>query len=356
MRSPLLMLCVSFLGGTAAALSLGPTAEAAAVAAAAGSGLMLFARSGPRSLALLGPLLFALGVIQGGGAFVPAGPIVAVSGHDVELRGLVVADPTLAEGGQDLRIAVRELRLGGEVRDSAGVVLLRTEPSVAFRYGDEVAGQVTLESLDLSERGSEFERYLAERGVSATGFLRSAVLVSAGGGNARQRGVSQARSTLDDALAAALPEPPAGVAQGIATGRRGGVERALRDDLNTAGISHLVVISGSNVALLAMLVTGALAWLIGRRQSVIVALLLVAAYTIFVGADAPVVRAAIMATMLLSASLLGRRTSATPMVALAAALMVAWEPTVLRDLSFQLSFAATASISLIAVPPRELAF
>ena len=44
-------------------------------------------------------------------------------------------------------------------------------------------------------------------------------------------------------------------------------------------------------------------WLIGRRRSVIVALLLVAAYTVFVGADAPVVRAAIMATMLLLASL-----------------------------------------------------
>ena len=41
-----------------------------------------------------------------------------------------------------------------------------------------------------------------------------------------------------------------------------------------------------------------------------------------------------------------RRSSAAPMVALAAALMVAWEPTVLRDLSFQLSFAATASISI----------
>lgn len=350
------MLCVSFLSGAAAALSLGPTAEVAAVAAAAAGGLLLFALGGPRSLALLGPLLFALGLVQGGGTFAPAGPIVAVSGHDVELRGLVVADPTLAGSGQDLRIAVRELRVGGESQESGGVVLLRSEAGVSFRYGDEIAGMVTLESLDLSERGSQFERYLAERGVSATGFLRSAVLVSTGGGNALRRGVGEARSSLDAALAAALPEPLAGVAQGIATGRRDGVDRALRDDLNTAGISHLVVISGSNVALLAMLVTGALAWLIGRRQSVVVALLLVAAYTVFVGADAPVVRAAIMATMLLSASLLGRRTSATPMVALAAALMVAWEPTVLRDLSFQLSFAATASISLIAVPLRERAF
>ena len=266
------MLCVSFLCGAGTALSLEETGAIILVAGVAAAGLIVIARGGPSSLALVGPLLFALGVIQAGGSLAPAGALVAVSGSDVELRGLVVADPTIAGAGQDLRIAVSELRIGGESRASAGVVLLRTEPGVSFRYGDGVRGLVSLELLDLSERGSDFERYLAERGISATGFLRSAVLVSSGGGNALRRGLSQARSQLDAALAAALPEPLAGVAQGIATGRRDGVDRVLRQDLNTAGISHLVVISGSNVALLAMLVTGSLAWLIGRRQSALVVL------------------------------------------------------------------------------------
>ena len=165
--------------------------------------------------------------------------------------------------------------------------------------------------------------------------------------------LSEARATIDRGLARSLDEPLAGLAQGIVTGKRDGLDRELRLDLNTAGVSHLVVISGSNVSLIAAIVVAVLGWMIGRRRAIFAALVIVAVYTVFVGADAPVVRAAIMATTMLVAASLGRRTSATAAIAMAAALMVAVQPNVLSDLSFQLSFAATAGIALIATPARE---
>ena len=77
---------------------------------------------------------------------------------------------------------------------------------------------------------------------------------------------------------------------------------------------------------------------------------MIGVYTVFVGAEAPVMRAAIMGTLLLLAGVSGRRGAAEPAIALAAALMVALEPRTIDDLSFQLSFAATASLAAIAGP------
>ena len=180
-------------------------------------------------------------------------------------------------------------------------------------------------------------------------------MLSSGHGNDLRRAVSSARAGLSDALGRALDDPLAGLAQGIATGRRGTLDASLRDDLNATSLSHLVVISGNNVTLLGGLIVALLAGLTGRRRAGLIALAAVGTYTVFVGADAPVVRAAIMATVFLLAGILGRRASAAPAIALAAAIMVAVSPRVITDLGFQLSFAATASLAVLVPPLRERA-
>ena len=109
------------------------------------------------------------------------------------------------------------------------------------------------------------------------------------------------------------------------------------------------------MTLLAGLIVALLAGLTGRRRAGLIALAAVGTYTVFVGADAPVVRAAIMATVFLLAGILGRRASAAPAIALAAAIMVAVSPRVITDLGFQLSFAATASLAVLVPPLRKRA-
>ncbi len=306
-------------------------------------------------LGVLGPLIFIAGLLYVDDAGPDPGSIVRVAGSEVLITGIVVVDPTLAATGVDIRVAVEEVRLGGESGPFDGDLLLRTEPGVIFSYGDRIRGTTSLRTLDLAGSGTAFETYLAERGVSATGFLRDAELLAHGAGSTLREAVSDARASVNGGLADSLDEPLAGLAQGIVTGRRDGLERGLREDLNATGISHLVVISGGNVTMLAGLVVAMLAWAIGRRRAIVVAIVAVGAYTVFVGAEAPVVRAAIMATAMLIAAMLGRRTSPAPAIAFAAAIMVAITPSVLDDLSFQLSFTATAAIALIAGPLRSRA-
>jgi competence protein ComEC len=91
----------------------------------------------------------------------------------------------------------------------------------------------------------------------------------------------------------------------------------------------------------------------GVRRAAIFALLGIALYTILVGADAAVVRAAIMGGMALFATLLGRRQAGLNTLALVAAVMAAFNPQVLWNIGFQLSFAATLGLVLYAEPLKE---
>ena len=226
-------------------------------------------------------------------------------GRTVQLTGVVVSDPTVRGSTQELRVAVEALALGGERVAARGDVRLWTPLGPNYRYGDRVRGRATLRE-PTSAAGRAFADYLATRGIAATGSYTDVETLARGQGNSLRATVSAARADMNAALARSLDEPLAGLAQGIVTGRRDSLAPDLESDLRDTGLTHLVVISGSNVTLLALLVVASAAGLIGRRRAVWLALAVIGAYTVFVGAEAPVVRAAIMASMLLLAGVAGR--------------------------------------------------
>jgi competence protein ComEC len=89
--------------------------------------------------------------------------------------------------------------------------------------------------------------------------------------------------------------------------------------------------------------------LLGRRWGVVVAILSIIVYTIQFGSSPLVVRAAIMGIFALFARQLGRQTGINTL-AVTAAVMAGFNPNVLWDPGFQLSFAATLGLVLYADP------
>jgi len=112
-------------------------------------------------------------------------------------------------------------------------------------------------------------------------------------------------------------------------------------------------ICGSIIAVIAGFISATLGrWLGARRRFFVAGLstLLVLGYAFIVGADAAVVRAAVMGGLALFAVTLGRRTNGLNSLALVAAAMAFINPYFLWDVSFQLSFMATLGLVLFAGP------
>ncbi|HET9680562.1 MAG TPA: ComEC/Rec2 family competence protein, partial [Candidatus Limnocylindrales bacterium] len=190
--------------------------------------------------------------------------------------------------------------------------------------------------------GDDYAAYLA--GIGAAGTIRVRTLEVAPAESA-SNGLTWElmRATAGDGLRRALPEPEAGLAAGILVGLRDRVDRDLAAAFTTAGVSHIVAISGWNIAIVATTL-GALTGRLGRRRRTIATGLAIAVYVAFVGPSASVVRAGAMAGCALLARELGRPTSAMAAMGLAVSGLLLLDPATVGDAGFQLSVLATAGL------------
>src|SRR4051794_19657364 len=164
--------------------------------------------------------------------------------------------------------------------------------------------------------------------------------------------VERVRRGAADALSRAIPEPEAGLAAGILIGLRDRVDRDLAAAFTTAGASHVVAISGWNIAIVAASVA-ALAGRFDRRRRAVLTAGPIVVYVAFVGPTASVLRAAAMAAVVLLARESGRAGRAAAALAWAAVVILVIDPNLVRDAGFQLSSLATAGLVAWATPLSE---
>ena len=157
------------------------------------------------------------------------------------------------------------------------------------------------------------------------------------------------RRDAGEMLTRVLPEPEAGLAAGILIGLRDRVDRAVAADFTTAGVSHVVAISGWNIAIVAAAI-GAMAGRLGRRRRAIVTAIAVVSYIVFAGASPSVLRAGAMAGVVLLARESGRSGRAAAALGLSAFVLLFAEPALVSDAGFQLSTLATAGLVAWASP------
>lgn len=150
-----------------------------------------------------------------------------------------------------------------------------------------------------------------------------------------------------------LPEPSASLVSGMVLGSKASIPEKFWEDLKATGTAHVVVASGMNVSIVAGFLVGLFVLFLPRRRAIPFVLGGIGLYSALSGLDAPIIRAAIMGSVVFLAQGTGRVTSAWRALVLSALIMLAIKPLWLTDLGFILSFVATAAILLFEKKIRE---
>ncbi|MBD3422500.1 MAG: DUF4131 domain-containing protein [Chitinivibrionales bacterium] len=138
------------------------------------------------------------------------------------------------------------------------------------------------------------------------------------------------------------------ILQASLLGERQSLSSELKTRYREAGIYHLLSISGLHIGMLIAFVLVILGKLpVHKSVRVLIAIGLIWAYTLFVGLMPSIVRASIMATLLLSSLLIGRSSNAINSLGIAGIVWLLFSPQSLFAPGFQLSFAATFGILLL---------
>ncbi len=211
------------------------------------------------------------------------------------------------------------------------------------RYPAVVIGDVVRFSGSLEPASIEggFGEFLARGGIEWTTRARS--LERIGGDGTPVAALEGIRRQAAEMITRALPEPQAGLATAMMIGLRDLVARDVSADFRTSGLSHVVAISGWHICLLAAVVTAALGGLPRRPRSLIV-LAAICSYSILAGASPSILRAAVMASVVLLARESGRAGRAPAALALTCFGLLLLDPATVTDVGFQLSVAATAGL------------
>jgi competence protein ComEC len=266
------------------------------------------------------------------------------------MEGVIVSYPVQREKYTQYQVRVDVLWQGERKLPVTGMALVRSDAGEFF-YGDRVRIRGGPESPPTFP-DFDYRRYLAGKGIHTLVRRADLHLMETGQGNPVIAALYQVRARASALLDQLMPQPYAALANGMILGIESGIPRELYAKFNLTGTSHVIVISGSNIALVSGILLLLFTWMLrGRKKlAALLAAIGIGLYTLLVGADPAVVRAAIMGGIFVLGIAFGRQSSAIVSLFVAGILMLLLNPLILWDVGFQLSFMATLGLILFSTP------
>lgn len=268
------------------------------------------------------------------------------------LGGVVVSIPNKSSGRIDFALACRRLttdRREIEVRGKTQVFLYTSE-SMEINYGERlsVSGRLSYPPVSANPGLFDYRRYLSYRNIHSLFSVYDSRDIERFG--QAEMGVfpslvSKIRRKIDFVIKSTLPQLESSILAGLILGERCDLPRDIQEMFADAGVLHILAVSGLNVGLVLFIFYGFFRGIgIPKRVSYLLTILVVIIFAQVVGNPPSAARASIMAICGLVAFILDRDKHLYNSLALAALIILIWNPFTLFDVGFQLSFMATLGI------------
>lgn len=260
---------------------------------------------------------------------------------DVQIHGWLRTPLQTTNQGSRAVVQVSEMRRENiKVHLTATTSLTTTFPrETNLKYGDEIYFQSKLSYLP---RFGSFDgqRYWRLKGVQAQTIVKQFQKTDRNSGNKVVKSIYNLRDYIQIRVLKVLPGDEGKLLLGLLFGGSGLLSKDVADQFRTLGISHLTAVSGYNLTIISLWPV-ALAGLIHKRLAIFFAIVLVIIFVIFTAAPSSIVRAAIMALVVLVGKIIGRPPHTLLLIILTATLMAVINPFVVKDdAGFALSFLA----------------
>ena len=267
----------------------------------------------------------------------------------VTFEGLITETPDVRINNQHLKI---------KLEDEKSRVLVMTSRDKEFSYGDlvKVSGRLEKPENFTTDNGREFnyKRYLANQKIYYLINRAEVEIISSGGGNPIKRFLFQIRKNFIKNINKVLASPESDLANGLVLGVRGGFDDKTEKELIETGTIHIVALSGYNVSIIAEAVIKFFGLMLPASFSITFSIIIIILFVLMTGATATIVRAGIMAVIMLFGRLTGRTYQAGRALVITGLIMIVFSPRIIMDMSFQLSFIATAGVLFIS--PKLIRF
>jgi len=260
--------------------------------------------------------------------------------QEITLIGIVFREPDIREKNTKLTIQPEKME---------GKILVTTNRYPEYQYGDKlkITGKL-LTPLEFED--FNYKEYLAKDEIYSVIYWPEIEILD------RENYRSPAsiiyaktlsfKNKLRGSIYQNLSPPQSSILGAVILGDKSRISQEWKERLNYAGVRHLTAISGMHVAILtSVLMTLLIGLGLWRQQAFYFAIILITLFIVMTGLQPSAIRAGIMGGLFLFAQYLGRLNISSRAIIMAAAVMLAQNPLLLRlDVGFQLSFLAMMGI------------
>jgi len=272
--------------------------------------------------------------------FVPKSPIYDNAiGKTIVLEGTVSEDP-------DIRLKNKHLNV--KLKDQNVNILVFVGREVEVNYGDNITARGVLEEPEnfttISGKEFNYKRYLANKDIYYIIKNADIKIISTGNGSVIKSLLYKLRNSFIKNINKVISMPESDLANGLILGVKGGFDEDMNNEFISTGTIHIIALSGYNVSIVAEGVMKTFSLILSQTISIIFGIIIILLFIVMTGASSTAIRAGIMATIMLLGKMTGRKYMAGRALVIAALLMTAYDPRVIVDMSFQLSFIATGGV------------
>jgi competence protein ComEC len=268
---------------------------------------------------------------------------------NTKYSALVVSEPEMKDITQRFIVRVSD----AEGRPVSENVLVIANRYPEYSYGDALRIVGTLkrpENFETYAGGPIFDyvSYLYKDGVRYTMYRPKIEKVGEGEGNPVISLLYSIKNHFSQSVESVIHEPESSLLLGLLTGDKTSLGKDVLDDFRRSGLSHIIVLSGYNVTIVAENLMRAFSYM-SVALSPFFGVISIILFALMTGASATTVRASIMALLFIFSRRISRRYDVSRALLFAAFLMVMHSPRILVfDISFQLSVLATIAIIYVA--------
>lgn len=272
-----------------------------------------------------------------------------LNNQKVKINGIISEEPDIRTDKTNLIIDVYKTQVfnNQQIIKNNYRLLAQIKNYFGYYYGDEIEIEGKLEIPPEFENFS-YRDYLSRYNVYLIIKETKIRKIDSGKGNKVIHYLIKIKQAFIKRIDQTISEPQASLLAGILYGTKRMIPQEIIEKFNQTGLTHIVVISGYNITIIASLLLLVFNFL-PKKLSFIFTFLGIILFTFFVGATPLVVRAAIMGSIGLLALKVKRKNNVFSSLVLAALIMVLINPKILIfDIGFQLSFLSTFGLIFLA--------
>ncbi len=272
----------------------------------------------------------------------------------VSIEGTVIRPIEINEGRTSTLISVDSVWVQETAWAGTGTCLLQVYETMTLAYGDTIVarGQLRLPAGQRNPGGFDYKKYLAAQNIHAVFRVASAshalVLGSGGSNPFYSRLILPLREFVLIFIRSNFHGQQAALMQALLLGMRGDLDESMREAFANVGVFHVLAVSGMHVGFITVVLIGLFGFIrISNPWKLVLVIAGLIIYAHLTGLKPSVVRATVMAIVILLGTLLQRRAHILNTLSIAALIILAANPLQLFEPGFQLSFLAVAGIALI---------